>query len=359
MNHKMIGDHRLFKRTQAKKETPQPSPLARIGGFGQFSVFDASKGFLISLRASNRYKPRYIESLEEALGFLTVYADQCSWPEVSELTTAHLEDYLAQLSTRRKWLGLRGDHGLVSQSYVATQYRRIKRFFGWLEVRGHIEQNPLDLIPNPKVDEKVIETVSDREIVALLKSVDPKLCTCPSDRFRAIRDKAMLILLVDTPGRRSEFTELSIDDVDIDDSRILVMGKGGKERWMHLGHSALEGLWEYLQARSDVTKRNRDLWVDFQGRPMKFSWLRMMLLRRGKRVGIPGLHPHQFRHTFAVNALRSGMAQRLLEIEGGWRKIPETYLRTLGEEDAAAAHRLISPADRMFREQSSKKRRKI
>jgi integrase len=82
-----------------------------------------------------------------------------------------------------------------------------------------------------------------------------------------------------------------------------------------------------------------------------------MLERLAKRAGLPGLHPHQFRHTYAINALRSGMPERVLMLSGGWKKIPETYFRTLGAEDVARVHREISPADRLARSQPSNRDR--
>ena len=59
------------------------------------------------------------------------------------------------------------------------------------------------------------------------------------------------------------------------------------------------------------------------------------------------MHPHRFRHSYAINALRAGMPEQVLKIVGGWKKIPETYFRTLGEEDAREFHRQVSPGDKL------------
>jgi site-specific recombinase XerD len=128
---------------------------------------------------------------------------------------------------------------------------------------------------------------------------------------------------------------------------MLVFGKGRKERWMPLGNVALEALWEYLQLRETVAKLTNALWVDQKGKEMKPDWLRRMLKRVGDDAGVPNLHPHRFRHSYAVNALRAGMPERVFMLNGGWRKIPETYFRTLGEEDVARFHREMSPGDRL------------
>ena len=91
------------------------------------------------------------------------------------------------------------------------------------------------------------------------------------------------------------------------------------------------------------------LWVSEQGEALLPNGISQVLKRLGKRAGIADLRPHRFRHSYAVNALRAGMPEQVLKIVGGWRKIPETYFRTLGEEDARQFHRQVSPGDRLGR----------
>ena len=83
----------------------------------------------------------------------------------------------------------------------------------------------------------------------------------------------------------------------------------------------------------------------------------MLLKRLGKRAGIPNLHTHRFRHTFATGYLRSGGSERYLRIVGGWRRIPDTYFRTLDTEDVARAHRQLSPGDRLAQQLRGRIRR--
>ena len=67
----------------------------------------------------------------------------------------------------------------------------------------------------------------------------------------------------------------------------------------------------------------------------------------GKEGGIPDLHPHRFRHTFAMTALEGEMPERLLRLYGGWKKIPDNYFRTLGAKHISQYHQDFSPADRL------------
>ena len=132
--------------------------------------------------------------------------------------------------------------------------------------RGHVESNPLDLIAHPKVDEKVVPIVTIEEKENLLRLTDPKLAKAPKARFLAYRDRAVLMLLIDTPGRRSEITDMTLDGIDFDEARFPGTGKGDKQRWMPLGSRAADALWDYIQLRETVAKGFvRDMWVSSQG----------------------------------------------------------------------------------------------
>ena len=316
----------------------------------------AGQRFLISLRASNSYSPSYLASLGVSLGLLSAYAEENDWPGVAGITSYHIEEYLIHLQERPKWFGAQGK-GNLSQSYIEVQYRRIKRFCNWLTARDHIERNPLDLIKHPQVNQRTIPTVSDQDIVNLLELVNPKIARSPKERFFCLRNRALLYILWDTPSRREEIACLTVDSVDWDRGAIHVLGKGRKERWMTISYQTLEMLYDYRDARDYVRPITDALWVSYAGRVMDAAWVYKMLKRLGKRAHIDNLHTHRFRHTYAMNALASGMQERYLMHEGGWSKIPETYFRTLGPEHIAERHRELSPVGRLARLQKETKGR--
>jgi site-specific recombinase XerD len=327
-------------------------------GLSDICLRDAGKGFLISLRASNRYSPNYLEGLERTLALVTLYAEERGWPNVPYLTTSHIEEYLAYFQERPIYFGERykTNSRTPSQGYIEVQYRRLKRCFGWLVERDHIKRNPLALIPHSHVDEKVVATVAQDDMMRLLELVDPRRARNRSEVFRFTRDRAVLYVLWDTPSRRNEIAGLTVNDVDLDAGAILVMGKGRKQRWMPVGSTVQELLWGYLQVREPRAHREPALWVLEGGRGMQPNWLYLMLKRLGQRAGVPNLHTHRFRHTYAINALEAGMNERELTVNMGTKRIPDTYFRTLGEKAVAKKHREISPADRLERVQVNQQR---
>ena len=191
----------------------------------------------------------------------------------------------------------------------------------------------------------------------LLTLADPSLARTPAHRFRLVRDRAVLYAFCDTPGRLSEIAKLRLDDVDLANGTLLVMGKERKERRMPIGDTARSVMWDYLQERESLIPRTKALWVSEQGEVLLPNGICQLLRRLASRANIEGMHPHRFRHSYAINSLRAGMPEQVLKIVGGWRKIPETYFKTLGEEDAIEFHRQVSPGDRLGKAVSSRKSR--
>ncbi len=198
-------------------------------------VFDhslraCSKRFLSSLKASNRYSDGYLASLETTVAMAALYAEEHGWPGVQEITTEHLEEYLSYLQDRVRWFGERtyAEPRKLSKGHINAQYRRLNRFFNWLVERGPLAENPMLSISAPKLEEKMVPVITESQMRDLLTLADPILARTPAHRFRLARDRAILYAFWDTPGRLAEIAKLRIEDVDLTNVTLLVMGKGRK-----------------------------------------------------------------------------------------------------------------------------------
>ena len=96
---------------------------------------------------------------------------------MQEISTEHIEDYLSYLQDRERWFGERtyAEPRKFSKGHINAQYRRLNRFFNWLVERKHIDENPLDDIEAPRLDEKTVPFVTEDQMRDLLTLADPAL----------------------------------------------------------------------------------------------------------------------------------------------------------------------------------------
>ena len=99
--------------------------------------------FLSSLKASNRYSEGYLASLETTLVMAASYAEEQEWPDVQEIITEHIEDYLSYVQDRVRWFGERtyADPKKLSKGHINARYRCSNGFFNW-----RVEEDPRDLL---------------------------------------------------------------------------------------------------------------------------------------------------------------------------------------------------------------------
>ena len=153
----------------------------------------------------------------------------------------------------------------MSKGHINAQYRRLNRFFNWLVERGPNDENPMLSISAPKLEEKTVPIITEDQMRDLLTLADPSLARTPAHRFRLVRDRALLYAFWDTPGRLAEIAKLRLDEVDLTNGTLLVMGKGRKERRMPIGDAARSIVWDYLQEREVLMPHTKALWVSEQG----------------------------------------------------------------------------------------------
>lgn len=220
------------------------------------------------------------------------------------------------------------DH-LVVRRYIGTLYKKEKKstigrklaslrtFFDFLIKKGRLDNNPARMVSIPKREKTLPSFISVDEAFALMDA--------PQDSTQAnLRDKAILELLYSCGLRVSELVGLDIDNVDLNECVVRVLGKGNKERIVPIGRKAVEAIEKYLEVRSqkpgvgEITRiastDHRPLFLNFRGgRLTQRSVERFVKKYTTGMAGGKRVTPHSLRHTFATHLLDNGADLRVIQ----------------------------------------------
>jgi len=148
-----------------------------------------------------------------------------------------------------------------------------------------------------------------------------------------------------------------------DDSYVRVMGKGRKSRTVGLGQLSTLALRRYLnRERSGYGSSNSDsnsyVFLAREGGPLSVRMLQQLLAELGEAAGVTGIHPHRFRHTFAVSQLLAGTSDLVLMRLLGHTTLEATkiYTRAMSQEQARKS--AVSVMDRMRHRSASSRAEK-
>lgn len=210
---------------------------------------------------------------------------------------------------------------------------------------GECKQNPFHLIPNVRLEQKVIQTFSVEEIQLLLNGCDAQTET-------GVRNRAMILLLLDTGIRASELNRLEIQDLDLTSHRLHIRhGKGRKQRVASFGPTVATSLSHYIDTyrgsspgRLFLTAKNRN----HARRSMNTYLLGTTLKRLCAGTGIKA-NPHRFRHTFAIWAIENSARELDVQYLMGHSTafMVGRYSTTYDAVKAAERHSEFSPVARL------------
>ena len=206
---------------------------------------------------------------------------------------------------------------------VAHNLTVIKNFHAYLLKENLVSKNVSEFIERPKLRKSLPKTLSIEDVDCLLD--------IPLNGPFDYRNKAMLELMYGCGLRVSELVNLEMNDIDMTNCLIRIMGKGSKERDIPVGEYALEYLNLYLEQRPFLLKGKvcNKLFLNNHGEGMTrqgfFKNLKQLLLEKGLN---PEVSPHTLRHSFATHLVNRGADLRSIQEMLGHSDISTTKIYT-------------------------------
>ena len=222
-------------------------------------------------------------------------------------------------------------HRHCKKSTIARKLSAVRSFYRYLVKHGYIDVNPSDAVQTPKQDKPIPTYLPIDDMFRLLASVK-------TDTIPGLRNRAMFETLYSTGIRVSELAGLDVGDVDFHECVIRVKGKGGHERMVPIGRTALSSIEIYRQqirlknqtasSRSDGLSGGALFLNRFNTRLSARSIARILeKTTRECGLAIP-VSPHAFRHTFATHMLDAGADLRVVQELLGHKSLSTTQKYT-------------------------------
>ncbi|GAB2991861.1 tyrosine recombinase XerC [Actinotalea caeni] len=301
---------------------------------GDEELLHAYAGYLEAQRGMSAHTVRaYLGDATQLLRSLPVRAGAAV--ETSDL------DRL-DLTTLRAWLADQARRGL-SRSTLARRSASARTFTAWAHRTGRLPTDPGLRLLAPRPDTVVPATLAVDEAAAVL---DVARTRADDGDPAHLRDWAALELLYASGVRVSELVGVDVDDLDLDQRLVRVLGKGGKERMVPFGVPAARALREWLTARPRlvVPTSPHALFLGARGGRWDVRQVRAVVHELTALAGVRDLAPHGLRHTAATHLLDGGSDLRSVQEVLGHASLATTQRYThISSERLRAAFRQAHP----------------
>ena len=195
-----------------------------------------------------------------------------------------------------------------------------KGFFKFLKKNAKIESSPFELVNAPKTPQHLPDVLSPEDVEQLLslKPVD----------VLEIRDLAIVELMYSSGLRVSETANIDLNDFEEEMSFLRVLGKGSKTRIVPLGRYAINAIQNWINEREKYSEKSKALFINLKGSRLSVRSIQLRLKRLALKQGLPPVHPHMLRHSFATHMLESSGDLRTIQELLGHSSLSTTQIYT-------------------------------
>jgi integrase/recombinase XerD len=288
-----------------------------------------TRQYLTYLRVEKGLRPLTCEAYERDL---SLFAEYLEGTHTLPLTAAQ-----AQVSGFLEHLQ---KHGVQSRS-IARKLSCLRGFYKWLLLDKRIGHDPTVNLESPASWKVLPKALAQSEVERMMEQAGTAAEHPQADAV-ALRDRAIVEMLYAGGVRVSELTGLRVQDLSLAEGRMLVRGKGDKERIVPLGRMAVEALEAYLtRGRPGLALRPREtrLFLSVRGAGLTRQWVWRLVKRLDGRAS-----PHVMRHSCATHMVENGADLRTVQTLLGHADISTTQVYThLALGRLKAVHRAHHP----------------
>ena len=217
------------------------------------------------------------------------------------------------------WIG-----DLYSQNNKPKSIQRhlssAKGFFRFLKKNNLISSSPFELVTAPKSSNTLPDVLSPEDVEQLLNFK-------PSNTIE-IRDMAIVELMYSSGLRVSETVNINISDFEENMSFLRVIGKGSKTRLVPMGRFAINAINNWLNEREKISNNTDALFLNLKGSRLSVRSIQLRLKKMAIKQGLPPVHPHMLRHSFATHMLESSGDLRTIQELLGHSSLSTTQIYT-------------------------------
>lgn len=218
----------------------------------------------------------------------------------------------------------------ISKRSNARRVIALRQFYEYLVKNNYVEFNPFIIISTPKVDKKLPEFMYLEEINNLFELNSQR------KDFLMHRDQAIIELLFSSGLRVSELVNLTLQDLNLKERMMRIVGKGNKERIVPFSLKTQKTLNVYLEnTRKQLISDSGNMigtnyvFLNSRGEKLTTRGVEYILQEIENKTGVTlSLHPHKFRHSFATHLLNQGLDLRTIQELMGHASLSSTQVYT-------------------------------
>ena len=286
------------------------------------------KAFLAYLKLNRHVSPHTVRAYESDVSQYLAFVASETGKKMSELGPADLDmnsvrAHIVELNKAGK-----------ARSSVARKLSGLRTFIKYLRREEVIDHDPAAMAVAPRRDQTIPTHLSEPEVARLIETPDTG---DPLGR----RDRAFLELFYASGLRLSELVAIDLEDLNLGDRMVRVMGKGGKERILPFNQSTVAAIKAWMKDRAAIATPERQkakgkrqkvgdpLFINYRGTRLTGRSVDRLLRRYVAQCSTRmGISPHALRHSFATHLLQRGADLRAIQELLGHSRLSTTQRYT-------------------------------